>query len=587
MARIKPRGLFSFAFHVSLLFLSSPLSCLAVLIAACCSENQQPPAPLPPPPINRIGPVVDLNYSAYEGLRLPNGVNAFLGLRYAAPPLGQLRWRAPAEPPRTQQLQQAKQFQPVCLGIGTAYPDPGHDEDCLFANVWAPTDAGRHSKLPVWVFIPGGGYVSLTNANWNGAEVVEKSGHSIVFVNFNYRVGLWGFLASERVRADGDLNTGLLDQRMLMTWVKTHIASFGGDPDHVVIHGASAGAGSVALHMVAYGGRNDGLFVGAMAESLFFPAQPFVAELEYQFDRVADQTGCSTTTEQISCLRGQDAAVLQAANHAQPFPGRSEPPSPLFYFTPCIDGSFLYDLPYRLFRAGRFVRGIPFLSGTTTDEGTVFATDASSPADVARFLANNYPRLTPNDTAAVLARYPPQQLPALPRHRPWFPTASRAYGEATFVCPSVNVLDTLLHHTITTTPGLLFSYRYDVLDDENVAAGLGVPHIFEAAAVFGPDNIGPPGAARASYRTYNAAVVPLLMAYWLSFVRALDPSPHRLPGSPAWGPWTTSGGDGETRSRLLLETGGRASMEVVPTDELDRCAFWLRLGDTLEQKKKR
>jgi Carboxylesterase family len=95
----------------------------------------------------------------------------------------------------------------------------------------------------VWVFIQGGGrfrligcsstfpltnwpgYISLSNANWNGAEVVQKSGHNIVIVNFNYRVGMWGFLASERLRQDGDLNVGLLDQRMLLTWVKTHIAS--------------------------------------------------------------------------------------------------------------------------------------------------------------------------------------------------------------------------------------------------------------------------------------------------------------------------------------------------------------------------
>ncbi len=77
----------------------------------------------------------------------------------------------------------------------------------------------------MWVFIQGGGYVSLTNANWNGAEVVQKSGHNIVMVNFNYRVGLWGFLASERVREDGDLNVGLLDQQFLLKWVKKHISS--------------------------------------------------------------------------------------------------------------------------------------------------------------------------------------------------------------------------------------------------------------------------------------------------------------------------------------------------------------------------
>lgn len=138
------------------------------------------------------------------------------------------------------------QFPPICLGIGAGYPSTGQDEDCLFVNVWAPSNATTQSNLPVWLFIQGGGklserqayfvasslrntyplgYVANTNANWDGAEVVEKSGHNVVLVNFNYRVGLWGFLASERVRGGGDLNVGLLDQRMLMTWVKTHITS--------------------------------------------------------------------------------------------------------------------------------------------------------------------------------------------------------------------------------------------------------------------------------------------------------------------------------------------------------------------------
>lgn len=136
---------------------------------------------------------------------------------------------------------------PLCLGIDKGYPSAGESEDCLFVNVWTPSNATQTSKLPVWLFIQGGGmfskprcflaryplsladsttgYVANTNGNWDGNEVVEKSGHNIVMVNFNYRVGLWGFLASERVRDDGVLNAGLLDQRLLLKWVQTHIAS--------------------------------------------------------------------------------------------------------------------------------------------------------------------------------------------------------------------------------------------------------------------------------------------------------------------------------------------------------------------------
>ena len=231
------------------------------------------------------------------------------------------------------------------------------------------------------------GYIYNSNANYDGAEVVEKSGHSIVMVNFNYRVGVWGFLASEMLRKDGDLNVGLLDQRRLLLWVKQHISKvcvshydgerrlhanidqFGGDPNHVVIHGASAGAGSVALHLSAYGGRDDGLFVGAISESLFFPAQPYVAELEWQFDRIAQSVGCDATygnDAAMSCLRSQDVSTLQALNIPAASPGRTAPPNPLFYWTPCVDGDLIQDLPYALFETGRFLK-IPVMFGTDTD----------------------------------------------------------------------------------------------------------------------------------------------------------------------------------------------------------------------------
>lgn len=220
--------------------------------------------------------------------------------------------------------------------------------------------------MPPWV----AGYVTNANGNWDGTDIVQTSGGTVVLVNFNYRVGLWGFLASDRVRQDGNLNAGLLDQRMMMRWVKTHIAQFGGDPDHVVLHGASAGAGSVALQLVVHGGRDDDLFVGGIAESIFLPTLPRVDELEWQFDRVANQTGCAQAAagppQPMACLRGLAPAALQAVNVAQPFPGRSAMPLPLFYWTPTVDGDLLPDRPQALYQQGKFVP-VPVLIGTTTD----------------------------------------------------------------------------------------------------------------------------------------------------------------------------------------------------------------------------
>jgi carboxylesterase type B len=126
--------------------------------------------------------------------------------------------------------------------------------------------------------------------------------------------------------------------------------------------------------MSAYGGRDDGLFVGAISESLFFPAQPYVSELEWQFDRILRHAGCDTygVGSAMSCLRGTDMAVLQALNIAEAFPGRTAPPNPLFYWTPCIDGDLIEDLPYLMFERGRFIR-VPVMFGTDTDGKHILA----------------------------------------------------------------------------------------------------------------------------------------------------------------------------------------------------------------------
>ncbi|KAK4230762.1 Alpha/Beta hydrolase protein [Podospora fimiseda] len=525
---------------------------------------------------------VDLGYTTYLGTRQHNGVNAFLGMRYAAPPLGDLRWRAPVEPRHSGKVERADEFGPICLALNNKNNnDQSQREDCLFVNVWSPTSAERQSKLPVWVFIQGGGYNANTNANWNGSEVVEKSGHNVVLVNFNYRVGLWGFLASERVRADGDLNVGLLDQRMLLKWVQKHISSFGGDPNHIVIHGASAGAGSVAMHLIAYGGRDDGLFVGGMSESIFFPAQPYLSELEYQFDRVIQQTGCDKveSEKQMACLRQKDGSVLQVANRAQPFPGKPGPPSPIFYFTPCIDGDILRDLPYRMFEAGQFIR-VPMVFGTATNEGSVFAFNSSTPTDMTTFFGNNYPLLTQIDLESIFSRYP--QLPSVPNHQTWFPTTSQAYGDATFICPQTNVLNSLsLHSTYPPSNSSLYAYRFNVHDDQNQAAGLGVPHLFDAGAIFGPDNV--VGGNNESYKTYNKGVVEIMMGYYISFARSLDPNKYKLPGAPEWETWN-SGATTDEMKRMLFETDN-TEMELVSEEEKGRCRFWESLGrDKMEQR---
>ena len=108
------------------------------------------------------------------------------------------------------------------------------------------------------------------------------------------------------------------------------------------------------------GGRDDGLFVGAIGESVFFPTQPKVSELEWQFERYVNETGCSGSSDELECLRSKDTATLQAANVPSPYPGQTG--SPLFYWTPTLDGEFIQTYPYLAFEQGKFVK-VPIIFG--------------------------------------------------------------------------------------------------------------------------------------------------------------------------------------------------------------------------------
>jgi len=172
-----------------------------------------------------VGPLVDVSYAKYDGTALSNGVSQWLGISYAAPPLGELRFAPPQDPLRNATTQTANRHGPVCLSTGGAPNATGFSEDCLYLDVYAPSNATTDSKLPVYFFIQGGGFNSNSNANYNGSGLVTASGFNIIVVNFNYRVGPYGFIASrEIVESDtASTNNGLKDQRKAMEWIQEYI----------------------------------------------------------------------------------------------------------------------------------------------------------------------------------------------------------------------------------------------------------------------------------------------------------------------------------------------------------------------------
>lgn len=212
---------------------------------------------------------VDLGYAVYEGsYNASVQFNAWLGIRYAAAPIGNQRWRAPTEPRGNRShVIQAQAFPPRCpqgFPAPVTAKVPG-DEDCLFLSVFSP--ANITTDLPVLVWIHGGGYGS-GEGNVYLRNISSINNYSFVSVLIQYRLGAFGFLSSDEVYNFGNVNAGLLDQHFALQWVQKYIHLFGGDPRRVTIAGESAGAGSVMLQSMAYGGKlGTSLFENIIAAS--------------------------------------------------------------------------------------------------------------------------------------------------------------------------------------------------------------------------------------------------------------------------------------------------------------------------------
>ena len=271
--------------------------------------------------------------------------------------------------------------------------------------------------------------------------------------------------------------------------------------------------------------------------------------------------------DQLVCLRNASTDALQAANVGYPYPGRTN--VSLFPWGPCIDNDLIEDTIPALLAAGKFIQ-VPLLFGNDNDEGSYFAVNANTTDDISTFFMDNYPLLTTNDTDNIVSTYSYLANTSTPEHGPLFAEASAAYGEATFICLSNTVVSTyaaaLPAQAAQNNTAPAWNYRYNVLSASNEAAGDGVPHTYQDPALWGP---GDPSYT-ADYMTSNAADIPLVMGYWTSFIKTLDVNAQAAPGAPVW---ETFGSDGK---RLMFNASG-ASLEVVPADQNQRCAFWASL----------
>jgi para-nitrobenzyl esterase len=324
-------------------------------------------------------------------------IRTFKGIPYAAPPVGDLRWRAPQPAAAWQGTRDASKFGPACLQ-GSIYGDINFSElseDCLTLNIWTAAKSATE-RLPVMVWIHGGGFQA-----GGGAEPrhdgVAFARRGVVLVTFNYRLGVFGFLSHPELTRESGHNAsgnyGLLDQVEALRWVQANIAAFGGDPGNVTIFGESAGSLSVSALMASPLAR--GLFHKAIGESgAYFRA---IGGLSLAPRSETEQAGAtfvsSLGAESIAAARAMAGdAVLQAALKVQP------------WFAPNVDGYALTEDVNSAFSAGRQSR-VPLLAGWNADEvraGVVFGPQKPT----AQSFAEDTRRRFGSDGDAILKAYP-------------------------------------------------------------------------------------------------------------------------------------------------------------------------------------
>ncbi|TFK82846.1 alpha/beta-hydrolase [Polyporus arcularius HHB13444] len=324
-----------------------------------------------------------------------NSVTSFMGIPFAEPPLGDLRLRLPkpitsyngtinATQPATQCIQLNPTISPDLPGEllqdMTAYLEHAaapssvpQNEDCLTISIQVPEGTQPGAKLSVLAFIYGGGFAIGSTVQLPGDAVVQRSvamGQPVIFAAMNYRLNAFGFLGGKEVKAAGVGNLGLHDQREGLRWINKHIAAFGGDPDKVTVWGQSAGAISTGLHMVTNGGDTEDLFRGAVMSSGSPVPTGDITHLQPQYDTIVEHVGCANSSDTLDCLRQVPADALLSAAATLPsffdYPGLATP------WTPRADGVFLKAAPQHLVLSGS-VADVPFITGDSLDEGTVFA----------------------------------------------------------------------------------------------------------------------------------------------------------------------------------------------------------------------
>ncbi len=470
---------------------------------------------------------------------------AFLGIPYAAAPVGPLRWRPPVEAPAWATPRDASTVSAPCPQPASNGNPASTDEDCLRVNVWTPPQRTT-GNLPVMVFIHGGGFTAGHGGNplHDGAQLAQ---HGQVVVTINYRLGQLGFLAHPALEAEDTAhhsagNYGFMDQAFALQWVHDNIASFGGDPANVTIFGESAGAISVCGHLVSPLSAN--LFRRAITESgscalIFMPLHDEAGNPNASADslghQVATTLGCETAPDVAACLRAKPVADVLAANPVSldiHFAGA--------HYMPNLDGYVFPRSPWAaLVDPAQTLNATSVLTGANKDEGTGFTIMA--PLTTEAQLRELITTVFPSHVDEAFALYNPANYPSVNE------AANDFIADAIFVCPARGMANAIA----TRAGGSSYLYYFTRVNQFGRLLQLGAFHGTELPYVFG--NFVSPFTRAAADATLSGSV----MNYWTHFSATGDPNGA---GEVPWGAYAmASDGYLELGDAVAAHTGLHAA----------------------------